>query len=67
MEKGVKEWMDMFMMEKWKEIKEDWICINAKKNEMEENKPWLAYLTTLPILTKLRDSEGVPHVVTPSA
>ena len=28
MEKEVKEWMDMFMMEKWKEIKEDWIWTN---------------------------------------
>ena len=56
----------MFMVEKWKEIKIGF-GLTTRKNEMEENKPRLAYLTTLPILTKLRDSEGVPHVVTPSA
>ena len=28
MEKEVKEWMDMFIMEEWKEIKEDWIWTN---------------------------------------
>ena len=66
MEKEMKEWMNMFMMESGKEIKIGF-GINARKNGMEENKPWLAYLTTLPKLTKLRDSEGVPHVVTPSA
>ena len=28
MEQEMKEWMNMFMMEKWKEIKEDWIWTN---------------------------------------
>ena len=71
MEQEMKERMDMFMMESGKEIKIG--CgINTRKNEnllknLDERKPWLAYLTTLPKLTKLRDSERVPHVVTPSA
>ena len=67
-EKETKERMDMFMVEKSeKKSRLDWIGINTRKNEIEENKPRLAYLTTLPILTKLLDSEGLPHVVTPSA
>ena len=54
------------MVEVEKKSRSD-VVFTRKEKELKERSPRLAYLTSLPNLTKLLDNESLPNVVTPLA